>query len=162
MLDWKSMHIKMANGHGGKREGAGRKPGSPTQRRREIIDEAAKDGITPLEVQLRTMRALWDVATNKAGAVIDFEKAVAACAIAKDAAPYLHPRLYYSAACLKIRTKAGNIEPLLFNRMQRYLHAKIEEHARRNGRVRVLILKAAPRMLTDLFGGDGEKPFARI
>jgi ubiquinone/menaquinone biosynthesis C-methylase UbiE len=30
----------MANGHGGKRE---------------IIDEAAKDGITPLEVQLRTM-----------------------------------------------------------------------------------------------------------
>jgi hypothetical protein len=79
-------------GHGGKRERAGRKPGSPTQRRREIIDEAAKDGITPLEVQLRTMRALWDVATNEAGAVIDFEKATAACAIAKDAGPYLHPR----------------------------------------------------------------------
>jgi hypothetical protein len=49
---------------------------------------------------------------------------------------------YYAAACLKIRTKAGTIEPLLFNRMQRYLHQKIEDHAKRNGRVRVLILKA--------------------
>jgi hypothetical protein len=81
----------MANGHGGKREGAGRKPGSPTKRRREIIDEAAKDGITPLEVQLRTMRALWDAANS--GPTLDIEKATAACAIAKDAAPYLHPRL---------------------------------------------------------------------
>jgi hypothetical protein len=49
---------------------------------------------------------------------------------------------HYAARCLKIRTKAGKIEPLLFNRMQQYLHAKIEDHARRNGRVRVLILKA--------------------
>jgi hypothetical protein len=49
---------------------------------------------------------------------------------------------YYAAACLKIRDKAGRIEPLLFNRMQGYLHDKIEDHARRNGRVRVLILKA--------------------
>jgi hypothetical protein len=81
----------MANDHGGKREGAGRKPGSMTKRRREIIDEAAKDGITPLEVQLRTMRALWDAANS--GPTLDFEKATAACAIAKDAAPYLHPRL---------------------------------------------------------------------
>jgi hypothetical protein len=81
----------MENSHGGKREGAGRKPGSPTKRRREILDEAAKDGITPLEVQLRTMRALWDAAN--AGQTLDFAKATAACAIAKDAAPYLHPRL---------------------------------------------------------------------
>ena len=49
---------------------------------------------------------------------------------------------HYAAACLKIRTKAGNIEPLRFNRMQRYLHQRIEDHARRNGRVRILILKA--------------------
>jgi hypothetical protein len=90
----------MANGHGGERPGAGRKPGSPTKRRREIIDEAAKDGITPLEVQLRTMRALWDEA-NKGG-TLDFEKAAAACAIAKDAAPYLHPRLSNIAAQIEI------------------------------------------------------------
>src|SRR5580692_742759 len=49
---------------------------------------------------------------------------------------------HYAAGCLKIRTKAGNIEPLIFNRMQRFLHAKIEAHAKRNGRVRALILKA--------------------
>jgi hypothetical protein len=50
---------------------------------------------------------------------------------------------HYAARCLKIRTKAGKIEPLLFNRMQKHLHAQIEEHARKNaGRVRVLILKA--------------------
>src|SRR5215831_18740807 len=49
---------------------------------------------------------------------------------------------HYAARCLKIRTKAGTIEPLLFNRMQRYLHRRIEVHAKRNGRVRVLILKA--------------------
>ena len=49
---------------------------------------------------------------------------------------------HYAARCLKIRTKAGKIEPLLFNRMQQYLHREIEAHARRNGRVRVLILKA--------------------
>ncbi len=49
---------------------------------------------------------------------------------------------YYAAGCLKIRTKAGNIGPLIFNRMQRHLHVKIEAHAKRNGRVRVLVLKA--------------------
>jgi hypothetical protein len=49
---------------------------------------------------------------------------------------------HYAMACLKIRTKAGTIEPLIFNRMQCYLHAKIEDHARRSGRVRMLILKA--------------------
>jgi hypothetical protein len=49
---------------------------------------------------------------------------------------------YYAVGCLKIRTKAGNIGPLIFNRMQRFLHSRIENHAKRNGRVRVLILKA--------------------
>jgi hypothetical protein len=49
---------------------------------------------------------------------------------------------HYASRCLKIRTKAGKIEPLLFNRMQCYLHARIGDHARKNGRVRVLILKA--------------------
>jgi len=38
---------------------------------------------------------------------------------------------HYAARCLKIRTKAGRVEPLLFNRTQQYLHAKIEDHAKR-------------------------------
>lgn len=50
---------------------------------------------------------------------------------------------HYAARCLKIRTKAGKIKSLLFNRMQQYLHCRIEDHAKRTGgRVRVLILKA--------------------
>jgi hypothetical protein len=50
---------------------------------------------------------------------------------------------HYAARCLKIRTKAGKIEPLLFNRMQKHLHSRIKVHAHQNaGRVRVLILKA--------------------
>ena len=67
---------------GGKRVGAGRPAGSATRRTREIADAAAKDGLSPLEVMLRAMRehALadrWDQAA----------------AVAKDAAPYCHPRL---------------------------------------------------------------------
>ena len=60
------------------------------------------------------MRALWDEA-NK-GRTLDFEKATAACAIAKDAAPYLHPRLSNVEAKIDI---SGHEAAL----------AEIEEHA---------------------------------
>jgi hypothetical protein len=76
---------------GGKRPGAGRKPGTANRKTREIADKAAADGITPLEVMLDTMRRLWDEATK--GGKFDLGKALAACAVGKDAAPYLHPRL---------------------------------------------------------------------
>ncbi len=71
--------------------GVGRPRGSANRKTRLIADKAAEEGIIPLEVQLKTMRALWDAATS--GPIMDLEKAVAACAIAKDAAPYIHPRL---------------------------------------------------------------------
>lgn len=67
---------------GGARPGAGRKPGSANKKTRAIADKAAAEGITPLEVMLETMRNLY-----QAG---DF---VAASGVAKDAAPYMHPRL---------------------------------------------------------------------
>jgi hypothetical protein len=73
---------------GGRRPGAGRKPGVPAQKtinRLKIAEEAAADGITPLEVMLTQMRSYWDEDTDEARAK--------ACDIAKDAAPYLHPRL---------------------------------------------------------------------
>ena len=78
---------------GGKRPGSGRKPGSANKRTRAIADKAAADGITPLEVMLATMRALWDDAVGKDGKVANLEKAIAACVAAKDAAPYMHPRM---------------------------------------------------------------------
>jgi hypothetical protein len=68
--------------HGGKRRGAGRKPSSLTVKSRAIAEITIEEGITPLEVLLRAMRGYansqqWD----------------RAAAIAKDAAPYLHPKL---------------------------------------------------------------------
>jgi hypothetical protein len=67
---------------GGVRKGAGRKAGSATQKTREIADKAAAAGITPLEVMLEAM--------NEFRASGDLEKAAG---FAKDAAPYIHPKL---------------------------------------------------------------------
>ena len=70
---------------GGKRPGSGRKNGSETKRtkaRREAIIAAAAEGILPLEVILRAMRQHYEAGR------ID-----RAAELAKDAAPYVHPRL---------------------------------------------------------------------
>lgn len=69
-------------GTGGKRTGAGRPRGALSRKTLEIAAKAVEKGITPLEVMLETMRDYWGQG----------EKA-AACAIAKDAAPYMHARL---------------------------------------------------------------------
>jgi hypothetical protein len=90
-----------SNGRGGTRKGAGRKPGSATKKTREIADKAAAEGITPLEVMLKTMRALVAKAERVAAEgpeegdriVSPLQLLVEASAVAKDAAPYMHPRL---------------------------------------------------------------------
>lgn len=78
----------LMSNRGGKRAGAGRPVGSKNQRSSEIAREAADAGITPIEVMLFAMRELWDEGTSEAKRE--------AAKIAKDAAPYVHPRL----ACL--------------------------------------------------------------
>jgi len=81
---------------GGKRTGAGRKKGAitaATRRRKEIIEEATNAGITPLELSLRLMRALWAKAINPKGEIINDGKAMQAHIIAKDVAPFVHPKL---------------------------------------------------------------------
>lgn len=65
---------------GGSRPGAGRKPGSANKRTREIADQAAADGVTPLEYMLKIMR------DEEAADDVRFDAA-------KAAAPYMHPRL---------------------------------------------------------------------
>lgn len=98
----------MANGWGGKRVGAGRTRGdllsapaaaakraAATQRRREIIDQAVMANVTPLEVMTWTMMALWNDATR--GATLDVGTAMQACGLARDVAPYLHPKLVAAA-----------------------------------------------------------------
>lgn len=67
---------------GGARAGAGRKAGGSNAKTRAIAMQAAAEGITPLEVMVNTMRHLWGEG-----------KILAASAVAKDAAPYMHPRL---------------------------------------------------------------------
>src|SRR5262245_34128722 len=70
---------------GGRRLGAGRPVGSKNRGSAEIARAAAESGITPIEVMLGTMRELWDQGTPEAKRE--------AAEIAKDAAPYIHPRL---------------------------------------------------------------------
>lgn len=65
---------------GGRREGAGRKRGSANAKTREIADQAALQGVTPLEYMLRIMRD-------------DEAEAGRRDEMAKSAAPYMHPRL---------------------------------------------------------------------
>lgn len=97
---------------GGKRPGAGRKKGSLTKRTREIAEKAAEEGITPLEVMLdnmrfhhskaeRLLRGLLQRGVKNAEdlgqAVETFRQVcdsrVLAQNAAKDAAPFIHPRL---------------------------------------------------------------------
>lgn len=100
----------------GKKTG-GRKPGSANVKTRAIADRAAAEGITPLEVMLRAMReqvahadALKEQAEEADTALLVGTEGVDpnlprelrqkarmalndAAAVAKDAAPYMHPRL---------------------------------------------------------------------
>lgn len=61
--------------------------------------------------------------------------------------------VHYASRCLKIRTKAGAIEPFILNRSQLYAHKKIEEQRGRLGYVRAVILKARQQGLSTYIGG---------
>lgn len=81
---------------GGKRVGAGRKPGTvseATKRRKEVAAKALSEGVSPLDVMLTTMRTLWAQAVDESGKVVNIGKAMQANVVAKDAAPFLHPKL---------------------------------------------------------------------
>ena len=67
---------------GGARKGAGRPKGALTKRSSEIVAQAVLTGMTPLEVMLAAMRHYQELG--------DYDKAAL---FAKDAAPYMHPRL---------------------------------------------------------------------
>jgi hypothetical protein len=95
---------------GGKRPGAGRPKGAATKRTREIADKAAAEGITPLDVMLSNMR-FWNEEAAKVlrtlldplepiedvdvlerfRSLADMREKAEECA--KDAAPFVHPRL---------------------------------------------------------------------
>ena len=88
---------------GGRRPGAGRKPGGHN-RPRVVLHPSIRDTISPVEVQTRTMLELWRQAHNDEGEMVDLPLATQACAIARDVAPYLHPRLAAIAATATVTT----------------------------------------------------------
>ena len=57
------------------------------------LPRAPGETVTPIEVMLGTMRALWQSSRDGEGRVVDARTAAAAASLAKDAAPYVHPRL---------------------------------------------------------------------
>ena len=81
---------------GGRRPGAGRKPGSLTRRTREIAEQAAGDGITPLEYMLAVMRDSDEPAERRDE-------------MAKAAAPYVHPKL----AATELQHSGKDGDPLI-------------------------------------------------
>jgi hypothetical protein len=96
---------------GGKREGAGRKTGASSIKTREIADELAKsDKKTPLEVMLEAMHysmSQVDAAESPLEKKIYYE---AAHAHAKDAAPYIHPKL--ASAVVDHKSTDGSMSPV--------------------------------------------------
>jgi hypothetical protein len=79
---------------GGKRAGAGRPKNAPNRASIERERRVAESGATPLEVMLKSMRLLIALADeNKNDAKMLEHYTRAAASVAKDAAPYVHPRL---------------------------------------------------------------------
>jgi len=48
---------------------------------------------------------------------------------------------HYAAKCLRIRTKAGKVEPLALNSAQLFIHGRLQAQAERTGKVRAIICK---------------------
>src|ERR1700682_291077 len=79
---------------GGKRPGAGRKKNVPKRASANRERKVAASGATPLDVMLKSMRLLLALADESANDKKQFEHYIrAAAAVAKDVAPYVHPRL---------------------------------------------------------------------
>lgn len=60
---------------------------------------------------------------------------------------------HYAAKCLRIRSKSGAIEPLNLNRVQGFIHDRLEDQRANTGRVRALILKGRQQGCSTYVGG---------
>jgi hypothetical protein len=90
----------------GERRG-GRQKGARNRRIQVRLADAARieaaaraEGITPVELMVKSMRMLWDLAHRAPEP--DLQLAKEACAIAASCAPYLHPRLTSIAATVDV------------------------------------------------------------
>jgi hypothetical protein len=88
------MILKKYQMRGGRRPGAGRKKNIPNKASANREREVAASGATPLEVMLKSMRLLMALADENTREKRKFEHYLrAAASVAKDVAPYIHPRL---------------------------------------------------------------------
>lgn len=97
----------MKDNRGGARAGAGRPKGAPTKKTQELIARCEAGGIMPLDVFLNDMRLFYELGENKMNEAKQTPAGKAqatafkaACALkdiardcARDAAPFLHPKL---------------------------------------------------------------------
>lgn len=60
---------------------------------------------------------------------------------------------FYAKAALKIRTKEGEIKPLVLNNAQKILNEAINEELKSRGYIRIIILKARQQGLSTAVGG---------
>jgi hypothetical protein len=60
---------------------------------------------------------------------------------------------HYAGKALRIRSKSGKIEPLIFNKAQDYIHGRLEGQRAKTGRVRALILKGRQQGCSTLIAG---------
>jgi hypothetical protein len=84
-------------------------------RYRDLAERAGTEGISPLELQLRTMRELWSRA--HANGEMDITLAEKACQKARDCAVFIHPKL--SAIEARIETPLTMSDELLVLRLER-------------------------------------------
>jgi hypothetical protein len=79
---------------GGKRPGAGRRKHVPNKASAVREQEAQATGLTPRDVMLAAMRHWWGLAEkHKGNRKLNESYLLRAVAVAKDLAPYLHPRI---------------------------------------------------------------------
>lgn len=108
---------------GGKQPGAGRPKGAVSRRTQDLIDRCASEGVMPLDVFLNDMRYFYNLGENKMRVAEEtapgnkqakeFRAATALKEIARecarDAAPFLHPKL----ASLQANVNVNNVEAQL-------------------------------------------------
>jgi hypothetical protein len=144
---------------GGLRPGGGRPKGAKTERTRAIAEQVAFTGETPLEVMLEGMRHYQ--------AIGDRDKA---SAIAKDAAPYMHPRLNSvnvgGIPGSPVETKDASL-PELARRIAFILGQAARESRGHEGSKRREILEAARHEIAHFYaemldGGAGHDEFSKI
>src|SRR5260370_25733109 len=65
---------------------------------------------------------------------------------------------FFAGEILRIRTKSGLIEPLVFNRAQQHIHEALQAQLAELGRVRALILKGRQQGCSTYIGGGAFYP----